>query len=147
MHVYVLAIRKPAKYNKTTENNRKTFFRCHDCNLMMCKISNAALSELMELMGSGITTVYEPSSKKKKKMMLFYTWGEKREAGVNFILDDRTTRSVLAFQLISNSLAVLTVHGTDHYLIHAKLQLQLQWAMKKAPLPAKPNWACMSNPK
>lgn len=79
MHVYVLAIRKPAKYNKTTENNSKTFFRCHDCNLMMCKISNAALSELMELMGSGITTVYEPSSKKKKKNdAILHLRGEKR---------------------------------------------------------------------
>lgn len=75
----------------------------------MCKISIMALSEL-RLTGSGKTTVYEASSNEKN--MLFYSGGEKREAGVSFMVDDRTTRSVLAFQLISNCLAVLLIHGT-----------------------------------
>lgn len=44
--------------------------------------------------------------------MLFYSGGEKRESGVSFMVDDQTTRSLLAFQPISNHLAILIIHGT-----------------------------------
>ncbi|KAK6478437.1 hypothetical protein HHUSO_G20753 [Huso huso] len=36
--------------------------------------------------------------------------------------------------------------GSDHYLVHAKLQLRLQRAKRKAPPPAKPNWMRLMDP-
>ena len=37
--------------------------------------------------------------------------------------------------------------GSDHYLVRAKVQLQLQWAKRsKMCSPAKMNWACLREP-
>ncbi|RXN18970.1 endonuclease exonuclease phosphatase family [Labeo rohita] len=44
--------------------------------------------------------------------MLYFSGGEKREAGVGFMVDHRTSASIIAFQPISERLAVLTIEGT-----------------------------------
>lgn len=77
--------------------------------LSKCKISIAAVSEL-RLTGSGTLTIDPPTI--DNTMTLFYSGGEKREAGVGFMVDQQAARSVIAFQPISNRLAVLTVDGT-----------------------------------
>lgn len=46
------------------------------------------------------------------QMALYYWGGEKRKAGVGFIVARRATKSVVAFQPISDCLAVLTISGT-----------------------------------
>ncbi|CAF0799104.1 unnamed protein product [Didymodactylos carnosus] len=77
--------------------------------LLNHKISIAALSEL-RLTGSGTTTVEPPIT--DEKMTLFYSGGEKREAGVGFMVDKRAASSIVAFQPISDRLAILPVAGT-----------------------------------
>lgn len=75
-----------------------------------CKILIAAVSELC-LTGSGILTI-QPSMT-DEKMMLFYSGGEKREAGIGFMVNSRwAVGSVTAFQPTLDHLAVLTVAGT-----------------------------------
>ncbi|XP_051787580.1 craniofacial development protein 2-like [Erpetoichthys calabaricus] len=46
------------------------------------------------------------------QMTLFYSGGDKREAGVGFMVTSHAARSVIAFQPISDRLAVLTIKGT-----------------------------------
>ena len=75
--------------------------------LSKCKISLAALSEL-RLTGSGMLTIQPPAM--DETMTLFYSGGEKREAG--FMVDRQAARSVIAFQPISDCLAALTINGT-----------------------------------
>ena len=77
--------------------------------LSKCKISIAAVSEL-RLTGSGTLIIHPPTI--DETMTLFYSGGEKREAGVGFMVDRRAARSVIAFQPISDRLAVLTIDGT-----------------------------------
>ncbi|MBN3281200.1 RTJK polymerase, partial [Polyodon spathula] len=77
--------------------------------LTNCKISIPALSEL-RLTGSRTTTIRVPDS--DKTMTLYYSGGDKRQGSVGFIVDSRTTRSVIAFQPFSNHLAILTIDGT-----------------------------------
>lgn len=45
-------------------------------------------------------------------LTLFYSGGEKRKAGVGFMADSRTAKSVILFQPTSGCVAVLTVNGT-----------------------------------
>lgn len=77
--------------------------------LLDCKISIAAVSEL-RMIGSGEMTIRLPSE--EVTMTFLYSGGEKCEAGVGFAVDNRTIKSTLAFQPISDRLAVLTVDGT-----------------------------------
>ncbi|XP_067126340.1 craniofacial development protein 2-like [Centruroides vittatus] len=77
--------------------------------LAKCNIPIAALSEL-RLTGSGTVIIQPPNS--DKTMTLYYSGGDNREAGVGFMVDGRAGRSVIAFQPISDRLAVLTVHST-----------------------------------
>lgn len=77
--------------------------------LVKCKISVAALSEL-RFIGSGTKTVVPPDS--NETMTLYYSGGKKREAGVGFMVDAKAARSKLAFQPVSERLAVLTLKGT-----------------------------------
>jgi exonuclease III len=77
--------------------------------LSKCKISIAAVSEL-RCTGSGTLTIQPPTN--GETMTLFYSGGEKREAGVGFMVDRRAAGSVIAFQPISDRLAVLTIDGT-----------------------------------
>ncbi|RXN27752.1 endonuclease exonuclease phosphatase family [Labeo rohita] len=44
--------------------------------------------------------------------MLYFSGGEKREAGVGFMVVHRTSASITAFQPVSERLAVLTIEGT-----------------------------------
>lgn len=76
--------------------------------LSSCNISIAALSEL-RLTGSGTMTVQLPTS--TDSMTLFYSGGDKRAAGVGFMVDKRAATSVLAFQPVSSRLAVLSING------------------------------------
>uniref|UniRef100_A0A914X6S7 Reverse transcriptase domain-containing protein n=1 Tax=Plectus sambesii TaxID=2011161 RepID=A0A914X6S7_9BILA len=77
--------------------------------LSKCKISIAAVSEL-RLTGSGTLTIPPPTI--DKTTMLFYSGGKKQEAGIGFMVDRQAARSVIAFQPISDHLAVLTINGT-----------------------------------
>lgn len=45
-------------------------------------------------------------------MALYYSGGEKRKAGVGFMVARRTVKSVVSFQPISNRLVVLTINGS-----------------------------------
>ena len=45
-------------------------------------------------------------------MTLFFSGGEKRKAGVGFIVNSRAIKSVIAFQPISDCIAVLTIDST-----------------------------------
>lgn len=45
-------------------------------------------------------------------MALYYSGGEKRKAGVGFMVARRTVKSVVSFQSISNRLVVLTINGS-----------------------------------
>ncbi|MGH0149848.1 UNVERIFIED_CONTAM: hypothetical protein FKN15_043035 [Acipenser sinensis] len=45
-------------------------------------------------------------------MILYYSGGDKKQGGVGFMVDSRTTRSMIAFQPFSNRLAILTIDGT-----------------------------------
>lgn len=48
----------------------------------------------------------------EEQMTLLYSGGEKREAGVGFMVDSWIARRVLAFQLISNHLTMLPIGDT-----------------------------------
>lgn len=78
-------------------------------DLLSCKIDIAALSEV-RLPGSGQMVVEPPSI--DDQMTLYYSGGDKREAGVGFMVARRAVASVVSFQPISDRLAVLTVNGT-----------------------------------
>ncbi|KAG2460450.1 CFDP2 protein, partial [Polypterus senegalus] len=77
--------------------------------LTTCKITIAAISEL-RLTGSGTMIVQPPAI--DDQMTLFHSGGDKREAGVGFMVTSHAARSVIAFQPISSRLAVLTIKGT-----------------------------------
>ncbi|CAM4496109.1 unnamed protein product [Leuciscus chuanchicus] len=77
--------------------------------LLSCKIDIAALSEV-RLTGSGQMVVEPPSI--DDQMTLYYSGGDKREAGVGFMVARRIVGSVVSFQPISDRLAVLTINGT-----------------------------------
>lgn len=67
-----------------------------------------ALSELW-LTGSGTVAVEVPAM--DEKMTLYYSGGDKREAGVGFMVHHRFSVSVVVFQPISDHIAILTVDG------------------------------------
>ena len=73
------------------------------------KISIAAISEL-RLTGSGTMMISPPTT--DETITLFYSGGDKREAGVGFMVGQRAAHSVVAFQPISERLAVLSIDGT-----------------------------------
>lgn len=77
--------------------------------LLSCKIDIAALSEV-RLTGSGQMVVEPPSI--DDQMTLYYSGGDKREAGVGFMVARHTVGGVVSFQPISDRLAVLTINGT-----------------------------------
>uniref|UniRef100_A0A914XR53 Endonuclease/exonuclease/phosphatase domain-containing protein n=1 Tax=Plectus sambesii TaxID=2011161 RepID=A0A914XR53_9BILA len=72
------------------------------------KISIAALSEL-RITGSGTLTINPP--KIDEVVTLYYSGGDKREAGVGFMVSRLAAQSVVAFQPLSNRLAILTING------------------------------------
>lgn len=37
-------------------------------------------------------------------------------------------------------------YGSDHYLVHARVQLWLHWAKRRAPPPTKLTWTCLRKP-
>ncbi|CAF1594122.1 unnamed protein product [Adineta ricciae] len=77
--------------------------------LSRCKVSIAALTEL-RITGSGTTTIQHTPA--DDTMMLYYSRGQKREAGVGFMVNSQAAKSVIAFQPISDRLAILTIDGT-----------------------------------
>ena len=77
--------------------------------LSRCKISITALSEL-RITGSGTVTI--PPTTTDDTMTLFYSGGQKREAGVGFMVNSQAANSVITFQPISDRLAILTIKGT-----------------------------------
>ena len=77
--------------------------------LFRCKISITALSE-PRITGSGTLTI--PSTITDDTMTLFYSGGQKREAGVGFMVNRQAANSVIAFQPISDRLAILNIKGT-----------------------------------
>ena len=77
--------------------------------LLSSKITIAALSEVRQT-GSGKTIIQPPSI--DETMTMFYSGGEKREAGVGFMVSSHATKCVTAFQPISDRIAVLPVDGT-----------------------------------
>ncbi|KAF5889856.1 endonuclease exonuclease phosphatase family [Clarias magur] len=46
------------------------------------------------------------------QMTVFYSGGDKRKAGVRFMVTSNAARSVIAFQPISERLPVFTINGT-----------------------------------
>ena len=76
--------------------------------LSRCKISITALSEL-RITGSGTVTI--PPTTTDDTMTLFYSGGQKREAGVRFMVNSQAANSVIPFQPISDRLAILTIKG------------------------------------
>uniref|UniRef100_A0A914XFE1 Endonuclease/exonuclease/phosphatase domain-containing protein n=1 Tax=Plectus sambesii TaxID=2011161 RepID=A0A914XFE1_9BILA len=72
------------------------------------KISIATLSEL-RITGSGTLAINPPEI--NETVALYYSGGDKREAGVGFMVSQLAAQSVVAFQPLSDRLAILSVDG------------------------------------
>lgn len=71
---------------------------------MKHRIAITAVSELC-CTGSGSLTIKPPA------VVLYYSDGNKQEAGVSFMVSSQAAKSVISFHPVSEHLAALTVDG------------------------------------